>query len=239
MTVDTIIESPPLFAETLTGGTLKGSTVDYLKTLIKDLSVKDLMGDVHPPGYPDRFGHYQYTAHGRIFFSCDPRADEVHIDDIATHLSRICRFGGATKRFLSVAEHCWICSHIVPEEVALEALLHDASEAYIGDVIRPMKYLPVYGDIYLKVERGIETAVAARFGLKYPWNIDVRKADEVVVGAEIEQNIASKVENHLSEKYEWRSEQKNIQLYYWKSELAEAHFRHRFHTLAKQRGLDV
>src|SRR5438067_969535 len=87
----------------------------HLKPLLDSLSLYDLVGHINPPGYPDRFGHYQYTAHGRIFFSCDPRAEEVFIEDIAKQVSRLCRFGGATKRFMSVAEHLWISSHLVPE----------------------------------------------------------------------------------------------------------------------------
>jgi hypothetical protein len=207
--------------------------------MLADLNVRDLVGEVSPPGYPERFGNYQYTANGRIFFSCDPRAEEVHIDDIALHLSRICRFGGATRRFLSVAEHCWICSQIVPEEVALEALLHDAAEAYIGDVIRPLKYLPVYGPIYLKIEGGIEQKVAERFKLQYPWPADVKWADEAVVGAEVAQNIASTVHaGHIHDEQARRSNE-GLHLYYWSAELAQVFFLQRFYELAKKRGLPV
>lgn len=212
-------------------------SLDAVRDFIKKTSLLDLVGKVRPPGYPERFGNYQYTSHGRIFFSCDPRPDEIHIDDIARQLSRLCRFGGGNRRWLSVAEHCWICSQIVPEEVALEALLHDASEAYIGDVIRPMKYLPIYGDIYLKVEAGIERCVADRFNLQYPWPKDVRWADEAVVGAEVAQNIASNVVNHLSDDVEARESSKDLELYYWSADEAENFFLNRFHELAAQRGL--
>lgn len=209
----------------------------HFRALVSELTLADLIGDVRSPGHPDRLGNYQYTHNGRIFFSCDPRPEEVHIDDIAKHLSRNCRFGGATMSFMSVAEHCWHCSQVVPEHEALEALLHDAAEAYIGDMIRPLKRLPGLGDIYLKIESGIERAVAERFGLVYPWPESVKKADEFVVGAEVAQNIRSKVTNHLSDDISARDEglKSDLQLYYWSDELAEQFFLHRFYELARKR----
>lgn len=213
------------------------SRIDQVRSLVQAMSIKEMVGSVVPPGYPDRFGHYQYTGHGRIFFSCDPRVDEIHIDDIALHLSRICRFGGATKRFLSVAEHCILCSQIVPEEFALEALLHDAAEAYIGDLIRPLKYLPMFGDIYLKVEAGIEKSVAERFKLQYPWPAWVKSADEAVLGAEIAQNIVSKRANILTDDVQALRSNQNLKLMFMDPPWAETMFLDRFEELAGKRGV--
>lgn len=213
----------------------------HIKHLIAPMVLEDIVGEVRSPGHPDRIGNYQYTGNGRIFFSCDPRADEVFIDDIALHLSRIPRFGGANINFLSVAEHSWLCSYAVPEEVALEALLHDAAEAYIGDLIRPLKRLPIFGDIYLKIEGPIEKAVAERFKLTYPWPDEVKRADELVVGAEVAQNIRSKVVNHLSDDIAARTEGERsaTQLYYWNADLAKIYFLQRFTELAAKRGLVI
>lgn len=207
------------------------------KELLADLMLADLVGDVHPPGFPDRFGNYQYTSHGRLFFACDPRPDEVHIDDIARQCSRLCRFGGATTKFLSVAEHLYICSYLVPEEDALEALLHDAAEAYIGDMIRPLKMLPGLGDLYLKVETGIERAIAYRFNLVYPWIATVKKADETVLGAEIAQNISNERDGYLTTDRAAFDADKGVPLYFWPAELAEIYFLKRFTELAAKRGL--
>jgi hypothetical protein len=218
-------------------GTPKGLDLspEQIKRVADGLSIADLMGAVHAPGFPDRIGNYQYTAHGRLFFSCDPRPEEVFIDDIARHLSRICRFGGATKRWMSVAEHCILCSMVVKREVALEALLHDGAEAYIGDVIRPLKYLPVYSDIYLKLERQIEVAIANRFNLVFPYPEQVRWADEVVVGAELKRNIVSNAANYLSEDFAG-----DVPMFhYWTPEEAEERFLSRFRVLAEERGLNV
>lgn len=105
-------------------------------------------------------GFNQTTGSGKPFWSMDPRPEDVRIEDIAAHLSRICRFGGALKdsvtlcedefphggagisakiEIYSVAQHSVLVSYNVPPEYALEGLLHDAAEAYIGDMIKPIK----------------------------------------------------------------------------------------------------
>jgi hypothetical protein len=214
------------------------STAAHVNQLVKSMTLEQIVGSVRSPGYPDRVGNYQYTATGGIFFACDPRAEEIHIEDIASALSRIPRFGGNTKQFLSVAEHCWICSNNVPPEHRLAALLHDASEAYIGDLIRPIKYLPVFGSVYLKIEAGIEQKIAEKFDLTWPWSSEVRKVDERVVSVEIRDNIGSTVVNHLTDDIASRDEgaaSEDIFLYNWAPELAKQFFLHRFKELTKQR----
>jgi hypothetical protein len=81
---------------------------------------------------------------GRVFYPLDPRADEVNIKDIARSLSRIIRFNGHSDKPVSVAQHSIQCAYIAKRLLYDEAmqrfmLLHDASEAYIGDMIRPLK----------------------------------------------------------------------------------------------------
>jgi hypothetical protein len=72
-----------------------------------------------------------------------PQADEVRIVDIAHSLSMLCRFNGHCRRFYSVAEHSyWVADRLLHEfgsDVALVGLLHDAAEAYLGDIVRPLK----------------------------------------------------------------------------------------------------
>lgn len=108
-------------------------------------------------------GAWMQTFSGRQFFPLTPRAEDVDPVDIAHALSLICRYGGHTRRFYSVAEHCVLMSQAVAPEHALAALLHDATEAYVGDMVRPLKHhMPEYQE----VEARVWSAVTLRFGLR-------------------------------------------------------------------------
>lgn len=87
-----------------------------------------------------RIGNWIRVHTGGRYYPLDPRLDEINIEDIAWSLPMLCRYNGHIDRFYSVAEHCWLLSYAVPEEYAFEALLHDASEAYMSDIPRPLKY---------------------------------------------------------------------------------------------------
>lgn len=132
----------------------------------------------------DRKGDWMQTYTGERFYPLDPRANEVHVMDIAHALSMIVRFGGHIKKFYSVAEHSVIVSHLVPPEHAFDALLHDATEAYCMDVPRPLKrYLPEYCEI----EKRIWTAVAERFGLAPEMHESIKWADGEALLAEADE----------------------------------------------------
>ena len=79
------------------------------------------------------------THSGQQFIPAALNPDAIRISDIAQALSMLCRFNGHTRRFYSVAEHCIVMSQMVAPEHAYEALMHDAAEAYIGDLARPLK----------------------------------------------------------------------------------------------------
>ncbi len=107
-------------------------------------------------------GAWMQTFTGRKFFPMDPRPGDVDSIDIAHALSLICRYGGHARKYYSVAEHCVLMSYAVPEDHALWALLHDATEAYVGDMVRPLKHqLPEYQ----AAEARVMVAIAHRFGL--------------------------------------------------------------------------
>src|ERR1051325_4550411 len=107
-------------------------------------------------------GDWMQTFSGRRFYPLSPRSDELDPADIAHALSLLCRFAGHVERFYSVAEHCVHLSYAVPPEDALAALLHDATEAYVVDVPRPLKRsLPEYQEI----EFGVWAVIVERFGL--------------------------------------------------------------------------
>lgn len=84
------------------------------------------------------------TFTGRKFFPLDPDSSELDLVDQAVALSRICRYGGHTDRHYSVAEHAWRMSveaerRGYSDEVRRWCLIHDNPEAYLGDMVRPMK----------------------------------------------------------------------------------------------------
>lgn len=121
------------------------------------------------------------TASGRHFDYLDPRPEDIDILDIAQGLANECRYAGHTRCFYSVAQHAWLASRIVPREYAFEALLHDAAEAYVKDIPRPLKdLLPDYRDI----EARVDIAIRARFGLPASMSDTVKQADLVLLATE-------------------------------------------------------
>ena len=119
---------------------------------------------------------------GQLFDLTSPKTNEFNIEDIAHGLSHICRFVGQAARFYSVAEHSVLVSHVVPHS-QLAALLHDAAEAFMGDVSTPLKrLLPEFHAI----EERIERAIFSRFGVDWPTPPEVKLADIQVLAAEVQ-----------------------------------------------------
>lgn len=123
------------------------------------------------------------TFTGRKFYPFDPRPEELDIRDIAHALSNICRYGGHSRKFYSVAEHSAMASYIVPPEDALWALMHDAAEAYIGDVVRPIKHslgLEAFG----VAEERLMDVICPWVGLEREQPASVTHADAVLLATE-------------------------------------------------------
>lgn len=119
-------------------------------------------------------GGWMQTFTGRQFFLMNPQPADIDIIDIAHALSMQCRYNGHTRRFYSVAEHSVLTSlHVAPEN-ALWGLLHDATEAYVGDMVSPLK---VHMQAYRDVEDRVMSAIAARFGLREPAPAQIKDVD--------------------------------------------------------------
>ena len=116
-----------------------------------------------------------------------PEPDMIDIQSIASALSKICRFGGHCPLFYSVAEHCIHAAGFAytdghPLEVVAAVLLHDATEAYLGDMVKPLKQLlPEYS----KLEGKMELAVSDHFRIDFRKHRDVIKHyDRLMLKAE-------------------------------------------------------
>ena len=128
-----------------------------------------------------RSGSWILTHSGRHVELTEPDPKEITITDIAWGISRECRFAGQCLDFYSVAQHSVLASRIVPKEYALEALLHDASEAFIKDLPSPLKnLLPEYS----RIERILERTIRRKFGLPEKTSHPVRLADRILLATE-------------------------------------------------------
>jgi uncharacterized protein len=118
------------------------------------------------------------TNSGKFFSFVSPEDSDYCIEDIAHALSHINRWTGHTRVPYNVADHSVRVSHVVPKKHALAALLHDASEAFCGDVASPLKAML---SEYKEIEQRVEKAIFAKFGVEYPYHTDVKRADQILL----------------------------------------------------------
>lgn len=121
-----------------------------------------------------RIGNWMQTYTGRAFWPLDPRPEDINPLDIAHALGHLCRYGGHVRKHYSVAEHCLLLSQAVSPENALWALLHDATEAYIGDMVRPLKQMMPH---FQTVEDNLMDVICYRFELEPEMPEEVHQAD--------------------------------------------------------------
>ena len=121
------------------------------------------------------------TSTGIKFFPLEPQIEDIYIQDIAHALSNLCRFGGHCSEFYSVAQHSVEVAQIVPKEYALWGLLHDASEAYLVDIPRPLK--PFLKE-YLTFESQLMYCICKKFNLPLECPKSVEIADDIVLATE-------------------------------------------------------
>lgn len=138
------------------------------------------MSDVdHLPSAPH--GGWIQTVTGRAVWPLRPLVDQIDLYDIAHALGMKCRYTGHTRQFYSVAQHSVLASQIVPPADARWALLHDATEAYLPDVARPVKER-LHG--FRDVEDGLMAVIAAKFGLEGEMPGSIKTADLVLLATE-------------------------------------------------------
>jgi hypothetical protein len=171
------------------------------------------------------------TYTGGMFHILDPQQDEINITDIGHALAMLCRFTGHVRRFYSIAEHSVRGSHLVPAKDALWFLLHDASEAYMNDINRPLKHFTGIGSEYLPVEAAVMRAICQKFRLPEDEPPNVKKIDNAMLFAEKEQLLAP-----LDWDSKWGADIKaaDVKLKCWAPEVAEVEFLHRFYELTGQ-----
>lgn len=133
-----------------------------------------------------RKGDWLQTYLGIQYWPLDPKPEEVDIRDIAHSLSLMCRFAGHTRCFYSVAQHsCMVSDLLVPAGLALCGLLHDASEAYLVDLPRPIKNNTELGNCYDIIEKRNMECISKKFNLENIYCSDVKLADNILLATEV------------------------------------------------------
>lgn len=165
---------------------------------------------------------------GSEFDILDPHSSNFNIEDIAHGLSLQCRYVGQCREFYSIAEHSVHVSATC-EDHALAALLHDAAEAFIGDVSGPLKALL---PDYKRIEKTIEAAIFERFEISYPLPTAVKRADLSVLAAEQNQIMPRGTNNWLHTR---RVTPANVSIRCLNPREAKAAFMERFNHLFARR----
>lgn len=171
----------------------------------------------------DRIGGFVATYSGGRFWPLDPHIDDVKIEDIAHHLSMQCRYGGAGRKFYSTAEHCLHLSYTVSPENALAALLHDAGEYVVPDMVRPLKQnFPGY----TAAEERIRRMIFMKYGLDPELPAEVVEHDDRICADEKAQNLPDIPWSHNPEPL-------GVTLRFWSPAAAEWAFLRQFEELTR------
>ena len=169
------------------------------------------------------------TASGHYFDLADPKPEDVDIESIAAALSKTCRFGGHCPEFYSVAQHSVLAS-LLSETHPFEVLLHDAAEAYVGDVVKPLKNM--LGKQFHIVEQRVSIAIARKFKAFHSDTEEIKRCDHLMLKSE-------KIFFWPEDKEEWLGF-KGLPIAYesidcWDPKRAETEFLSRFNELVADR----
>lgn len=170
-----------------------------------------------------------HTRSGKTLDLLNPSVHAISSVDIATALSRICRYGGQCPQFYSVAEHSYRVSMLAEEDglgkdIVLACHLHDASEAYIGDIVRPLKdMLPAYKEI----EDRLMDCIGNAYGVDFAKHHDtIKKYDNIMLCKEMMTfkssmgDSYSQAVDRLGDELINESRKRVMEVMYWKPETA-------------------
>lgn len=175
---------------------------------------------------------WMQTFTGRAFYPLAVKLEDISEFDIAHSLAFQCRYNGHVKRFYSVAEHAYHMSYIVPQEDALWALLHDAPETYIGDMVRPLKKTM---HEFRAIDERIMDVICEKFGLPLGMPDTVKEADNRIIENE---RLALLVDPPLP----WTvhgDPYPHLEIEAWNPELAEFKFYTRLQELLHDREVEA
>lgn len=171
------------------------------------------------------------TLSGKKFHFGKADPSEIFIEDIAHGLSHICRWTGQIEEFYSVAQHSVLASQITDAKFALAALMHDASEAYLGDVSRPLKHaMPNYR----VMEDKIMSAIAVKFGFDWPMPPEIKQADTALLYTEHMQLRGPHQDPRIVPEPLERLVHSIGEISCWSPSLAKKKFLKRFHQLTEE-----
>lgn len=138
---------------------------------------------------------FMSTFGGRRIDPTNPNPLDLHIVDIAHALSQLCRFTGHTITFYSVAQHSLLVSMNCPDGFKLEGLLHDAAEAFISDLSRPLKHHPSM-TAYRELEETVDSVIRAHYELPPTMSPEVKDVDNKLV---VDESLALMVNHDWAE----------------------------------------
>ena len=193
------------------------------------------LGMSDPKAGPPTPGPYLQTVSGRWVNPFDPDPDQIELSDIARALANQCRFGGHCRTFYSVAQHCVVVSELTEAEGgsaddALAALMHDASEAYLGDLPHPIKHRRQLGAAFRRAEEPLERAIRDRFSIAGT-SAAIKRIDRVL--------LATERRTFSAEAWHWPElsgvEPLDLELHAWSPDEAADAFVRRFEALDASR----
>lgn len=153
-----------------------------------------------------RKGSWIQTYTGRAFWPMDPHEDDICLEDIAHSLSHQCRFAGHSSHFYSVAQHSVLVAGLVPKKHALWGLLHDASEAYLVDLPRPIKNAGSLGRSYKRAEARVMAIICRKYGISKQEPTCIKDADDRILATEARDLMSA-------QPYAWEQARKPLDMF--------------------------